>query len=278
MVSAGCDTSSPTSASVSPTASVTGATSSGTVSATASSSPIAAVPDAATFWAMVQMDRPAVPADLSGAAVVDGFRVHPDPDEDGVIHVFTDESVAVNASDIAARPPADQSYLVMNWGDGPNQRVGCGPCRADHQYDPGRYRLTASADNIAGSEAGASRSISLEVQVSARREKPEAPPAPVSTSHFQAFGFMPDVVTRGTDGVLVLPIVFPPGVTRRFPFYSIDCDRPLTIIDRPLVPLVPFPGGVGLTYRALRRGTCVATVYGTDANGPFTETSTVTIE
>jgi hypothetical protein len=223
--------------------------------------------------------------DVSAEAVIDGFRVHPDPDEDGVIHVFTDESVAVNATDIAARPPAEQSYLVINWGDGPNRRVGCGPCRADHQYDPGRYRLTATAEGIPASQSGGetSRSISIEVQVSERREKPEAPQSPVVSSHFQTFGFMPDVVNRGTDFLLVVPFPFPepfpPGVTLRPPFLTLDCAPPiLTVIRRPLVPRVPVPGGFGLTYRALRRGTCVLTAYGTDANGPFTETATLTIQ
>ena len=186
MASGGCDSSSPTRA---------------TESSAASTTANATVPDASTFWAKVQMDPPVAPADLSGAAVVNGFRVHPDPDEDGIIHVFSDQSVAVNATDIAARPPAEQSYLVMNWGDGPNRRVGCGPCRADHEYAPGRYRLTATAEGIPASEAGAdtSRSISLEVQVFARREKPEEPQKPAFVSHFQSFGFMRNAVTVGSD-------------------------------------------------------------------------------
>ena len=261
-VAAGCDSSSPTRA---------------TESSAASATTTATVPDASAFWARVQMDPPVAPADLSGTAVVNGFRVHPDPDEDGVIHVFSDESVAVNATDIAARPPAEQSYLVMNWGDGPNQRVGCGPCRQDHQYAPGRYRLTASADNVPAEPGGEnSRSISLEVQVFARREKPEAPQTPALVSHFQTFGFMPTTVTVGSDFLLVLPIVYPPGVTPRFPFFTLTCTPLLAAIPR-LVPPVPFPGGLGGTLRARRAGTCVATVYGTDATGPFTETSTVTI-
>jgi len=64
---------------------------------------------------------------LTSSAVINGFRVHPDPGDDGVIRVFTDESVVVNATDIKAEPSAPPSYLVVNWGDGPNQRVGCGP-------------------------------------------------------------------------------------------------------------------------------------------------------
>jgi hypothetical protein len=262
-VAAGCDSSSPTRATESPTA-----------SAAAS----ATVTDASAFWAKVQMDPPVAPADLSGTAVVNGFRVHPDPDEDGVIHVFSDESVAVNATDIATRPPAEQSYLVMNWGDGPNRRVGCGPCRADHQYDPGRYRLTATAEGIPAEAGGeTNRSITLEVQVFARREKPEEPQKPAFVSHFQSFGFMPTVVTVGSDFLLVLPLDYPPGVTPRFPFVTLTCTPLLAAIPRLVAP-VPFPGGLGGTLRARRAGTCTAKVYGTDANGPFTETSTVTIQ
>ena len=59
---------------------------------------------------------------LSSSAVINGFRVHPDPGDDGVIRVFTDENVVVNGADIKADPPA-QSFLVVNWGDGPNQRA-----------------------------------------------------------------------------------------------------------------------------------------------------------
>ena len=86
-------------------------------------------------WLTVATGRGA--AALRSSAVIDGFRVHPDPGDDGVIHVFDDENVVVNGADIKADPPA-QSYLVVNWGDGPNQRVGCGPCRQDHGYAPGQ--------------------------------------------------------------------------------------------------------------------------------------------
>jgi len=147
-----------------------------------------------------------------------------------------------------------------------------------------RLRLVTSrhtalwAHNIAPEAGGEnSRSISLEVQVFARREKPAAPQVPAFVSHFQSYGFMPTTVTVGSDFLLVLPLVYPPGVTPRFPFFTLTCTPVLAAIPR-LVPPVPFPGGFGGTLRARRAGTCVSTVYGTDANGPFTETSTVTIQ
>jgi hypothetical protein len=114
------------------------------------------------------------------------------------------------------------------------------------------------------------------VQVSARRER-EEPQKPAFVSRFQAFGFVQNNVTVGSNFLFVVPLVFPPGVTPRIPLYTLIC-TPLTAALPRLVAPVPFPGGFGLTLRANRAGTCVATVYGTDANGPFTETSTVTIQ
>jgi hypothetical protein len=114
-------------------------------------------------WLSVASPRAATGGPRS-TAVIDGFRVHPDPGDDGVIRVFDDENVVVNATDIASRPPDPQSYLVVNWGDGPNQRVGCGPCRQDHPYAAGRYTLVASLDGTASG-----RSISVPVEVSRAR-------------------------------------------------------------------------------------------------------------
>ena len=253
--SAGCDSSSPTKATVSSTVRST-------------------VPEASTLWSMVKINTHATGAGLQSTAVIDGFRVHPDPDEDGVIHVFADESVVVNASDIASRPPAPQSYLVVSWGDGPNQRVGCGPCRADHSYAPGRYRLVASADNLQPSAgSGTDRSTSLEVQVSSRREKPGP-----FVSRFQSFGFDQNDVQVGATFYFVLPIPLPPGIVLVFPGITLNCTPFDAAFPDFLAPIQPFPGGIGLPFVATKPGTCVATVYGEDANGPFTESSTLTIK
>jgi hypothetical protein len=248
---AGCDSSSPTKATVSSTA-----------------------PEASALWSMVKINTHGTGAGLQSTAVIDGFRVHPDPDEDGVIHVFADESVVVNASDIASRPPAPQSFLVVNWGDGPNQRVGCGPCRADHVYAPGRFRLVASADNLQPSAgSGTDRSISLQVQVSSRREKPGP-----FVSRFQSFGFDQNGVQVGATFYFVLPIPLPPGIMLAFPGITLNCTPFDAAFPDILAPFQPFPGGIGLPFTAIKPGTCVATISGTDANGPFTETSTLTIQ
>jgi hypothetical protein len=247
--SVGCDSASPTRATVGSTA-----------------------PDAAALWSMIKFNTHAAPAGLGSTAVIDGFRVHPDPDEDGIIHVFADERVVVNATDIASRPPAPQSYLVVNWGDGPNQRVGCGPCRADHEYAPGRYRLVASADNLQPSAgSGTDRSISLQVQVSSRREKP----APF-VSRFESFGFDQSEVQVGSTFYFVVP--FPPPLGVSISGIFLVCTPFNAASPTILAPPLPFPGGFGLPFLANTPGTCVATLNGSDANGAFTETSTLTIQ
>jgi hypothetical protein len=199
--------------------------------------------------------------------VVNGFRVHPDPDEDGVIHVVSGgERVVVNGSDIASAGPDAQSYLVVNWGDGPNQRVGCGPCRADHDYAPGRYTLVASMDGTGD------RSISIEVQVSAPREKNVAPPPP----RFETFGFVPETLAFHGTGFLVTPFPLPAGVT--VTGLNLSCRPLLTILPNLLSPPQAFPGGLGIPVFANRRGTCTFTISGSDANGPYTQTSTLTVQ
>ena len=151
-------------------------------------------------WLAVSSGQ-AGPAGLRSSAVIDGFRVHPDPGDDGVIRVSEDENVVVNATDIAARPPAPQSYLVVNWGDGPNQRVGCGPCRQDHGYARGRYTLQASVDGTASD-----RSISVAVEVSpSRGEKPNRGKGPI-----QPFELGASDIAVGETMFLVVPIALPP--------------------------------------------------------------------
>src|SRR5215470_485323 len=49
--------------------------------------------------------RSAVSSRATSTAVIDGFRVHPDPDGDGLIHVVEGDGVVVNAADIASQPP-----------------------------------------------------------------------------------------------------------------------------------------------------------------------------
>jgi hypothetical protein len=201
---------------------------------------------------------------VKAAAVINGFRVHPDPGDDGVIRVAEGENVVVNATDIASRPPAPPSYLVVNWGDGPNQRVGCGPCRMDHSYGRGRYTLVASADGLPEE-----RSISVTVEVSGPPREKRRP------SRFEFFGIVPEQMPVGANGRIVLPFYEPPGVI----LYDFDilCE-PLDIIE-PSGP-VEFvePDYVALPFLTTGPGTCTLFIYGEDANGEFTETSTLTIE
>jgi len=200
------------------------------------------------------------PGGLRSSAVIDGFRVHPDPGDDGVIHVFDDESVVVNATDIASRPPAAQSYLVVNWGDGSNQRVGCGPCRQDHDYAPGRYKLVASLDGTASD-----RSISVPVEVSVRG--PRAPSRIGSEGPIQPFDMTNGDVAVGDPTFLLVPADQPPNILFAFLFPP-DCSPPGAAVED-FSSLQPVPPNVGLPYLAVSPGTCTVTAFGALVDGSF---------
>ena len=212
-------------------------------------------------WSYVKGGPSAAARGVEALAVIGGFRVHPDPGDDGVIRVVDGDKVVVNATDIAPRPPAPPSYLVVNWGDGPNQRVGCGPCRMDHAYAPGRYTLVASADGLP-----AERSISITVEVSAAREE--------RTSHVEFFGFSPSDVAVGGTGVILLPTVAPPGVSLTNIFGECVPDEDIL---QPNGTASTFPTYVALPFITTGPGTCTLFLVGEDASGPFTDTSTLTI-
>lgn len=238
----------------------------GALSPTASDTTPAA--RAAAAWAMVKIGTS---GGVASTAVIDGFRVHPDPGDDGVIHVLEGQNVVINATDIASRPPAPQSYLIVNWGEGSNQRVGCGPCRLEHAYGAGRYTLVATADDLLpATPAGAStnRSISLVVEVSTQREPKH--------SLFEAFGFVPSTLSVGDSGIIILPIPPPPGITiTALPFPSCAPLGIFAIIGPPLV----VPSGIGVPIIAIAPGTCTVTISGTDSGeAPFSESSTLTIQ
>ena len=129
----------------------------------------------------------------------------------------SDENVVVNATDIASRPPAPQNYLGVNWGDGSNQRVGCGPCRQDHGYAPGRYTLVASLDGTASG-----RSISVRVEVAAPRERSTRVNA---EGPIQPFALGTSDIAVGETVFLVVPFFLPPTVTSAFLFPP-DCSPP----------------------------------------------------
>jgi hypothetical protein len=219
---------------------------------------------AAGPWAKLKAGGPpAAAAGVKAEAVIDGFRVHPDPGDDGVIRVVEGENVTVNASDIASPPPAPQSFLVVNWGDGGNQRVGCGPCRMDHSYAPGRYTLVASADGLPGD-----RSITLTVDVRPGRRAPN--------TRFQYWGFLDgEQLHIGDPGRIFLPLEEPPGVTLLA--FDVLCSPSYDVLaPNGFVEIHP-PEYVAFPFVAAAPGTCTLYIFGEDANGPFTETSTLTI-
>jgi hypothetical protein len=200
------------------------------------------------------------------SSAVDGFRVHPEPDSDGVVHAFEGENVVVNAADVASRPPAPQTYLIVKWdADGANERVGCGPCRLEHGYSAGRYTLTATADDLQPATALSSstnRSISLVVVVS------PAPSAP-----FQPFEFTPRDIGVGETSLLRIPLLLPEGVTLTGVFLNCSPFNAATIgfpQFAPPVVEIPFTGNVA--------GTCAFSVTGTDGAGtPFKQLAKLTI-
>jgi hypothetical protein len=256
----------------------------GAPSPTASDAAPSARPDAvAAAWAMVRIGTG---GGVASTAVVNGFRVHPDPGDDGVIHVVEGENVVVNAADLASPPPAPQSYLIVKWGDnGPNnQRIGCGPCRLEHGYASGRYTLEATSDDLqptAQARSSTNRSISIVVEVSPQREK-----KPAFVSRFAAVGFLSDTASVGSLVYLFIPIGPQPGVTSFDPvFLNIGCfGGVLGIPPGPPFPPAQFvpnniaPVAIGIPFLAVAPGTCTASISGTDANGPFTETSTITVQ
>jgi hypothetical protein len=234
----------------------------GCSSSSPTAAPVKADASTAALWSRITVLTSARSSGATSAAVIDGFRVHPDPGDDGVIHAVEGENVVVNATDIATRPPGPQSFLVVNWGDGPNQRVGCGPCRMDHPYAPGRYTLIASLDGAPGD-----RSISVPVEISPQREK--------RVSLFPSFGFIPSSLTLGSTGYLVLPFPLPEGVT----VYGLDlsCSPPDVLVPDFMSPPQSFPDGIGLPFLANEVGTCGFSLSGTGPEGPFTATSTLTV-
>ena len=84
---------------------------------------------AAGPWSRIKGSGLSASRGVKAAAVINGFRVHPDPGDDGVIRVREGENVVVNATDIASRPPAPPSYLVVNWGT--DRTSGWAAVRAD---------------------------------------------------------------------------------------------------------------------------------------------------
>ena len=80
----------------------------------------------------------------------------------------------------------------------------------------------------------------------------------------------------GAIGRIVLPFYEPPGVI----LYDFDifCEPTFDIIE-PSGPLeIVEPDYFAFPFLTTGPGTCTLFIYGEDANGEFTETSTLTIE
>jgi hypothetical protein len=210
---------------------------------------------------------------VSRKAVIDGFRVHPDPGDDGVIRVFEGQPVIVNAVDVASVPPAPQTYLIVNWGDGDgNQRTGCGACRLEHLYPSGRYTVVATADDLQpeGQPGRINRSITLTIEVT---------PAPgggiEAVSLFADLGFSPSVLAVGDFGEFFIPRAFftnpPDNIIEQC---TTDPGPPPFAIGPPAV----LPRGLVFPIFALIPGRCTLTIISHDADGnQFRDVATLRI-
>jgi hypothetical protein len=210
---------------------------------------------------------------VSKTAVIDGFRVHPDPGDDGVLRVFEGQPVIVNAADLASAPPAPETFLIVSWGDGDgNQRVGCGACRVEHLYASGRYTLVATADDLQpeGRAGRVNRSITLTIEVT---------PAPAggieAVSRFADFAFTPSVLAVGDFGEFFIPRAFftdpPDNVIQQC---TTDPGPPPFAFGPPVF----IPRGLVIPIFALTPGRCTLTIISHDADGnQFRDVATVRI-
>lgn len=98
------------------------------------------------------------------------FRIKPAPDANGVIVLDSGEKLIVNANDDLRANPNATLHLIVNWGDGPNARIGCGPCRLEHAYTkPGRYEAEATIDDgLPAGQASAATTVSRRFRVEVR--------------------------------------------------------------------------------------------------------------
>jgi hypothetical protein len=104
------------------------------------------------------------------AQTLDGsFRIKPEPNANGLIVVAVGETVIVNANDDRAANPSETLHLIVNWGDGPNERVSCGPCRLEHAYTKGGlYLMEATIDDGKPGSASAATTVSKRYRVEVR--------------------------------------------------------------------------------------------------------------
>src|SRR5262249_48108881 len=142
--------------------------------------------------------RAAIASRASSTAVIDGFRVHPDPGGDGLIHVMEGDGVVVNAADIASQPPAPVTYLIVNWGDSGNDPISCGACRLTHAYKPGRYTVVATTDDLQPGTDKRTATFTVDV----------APLVTPRQSPFKGVAIVPNIVHVGESATGIAPLTF----------------------------------------------------------------------
>lgn len=106
------------------------------------------------------------------------FQTTPAADGEQVIHVAMDEVVVINGARFSPANADDELKIEVEWGDGQQSTSGCGPCRVDHVYRPGRYELTATIhDRRLADRGSVTQAFTVVVQGPAEPD-PAAPALP----------------------------------------------------------------------------------------------------
>lgn len=128
---------------------------------------------------------------------VGNFRTQPAADTDDIIRVGVGNSVEINGSRFTSSNPDDQLKLEVEWGDGGSSATGCGPCRVDHVYRPGRYQLTATIHDRRVLDRGSAMQV-FTVVVQGPGE-PFPPPVGLMSNAGQFAGTTPFKVCRADE-------------------------------------------------------------------------------
>ena len=139
---------------------------------------------------------------VRAAAVINGFRVHPDPGDDGVIRVAEGENVVVNATDIASRPPAPRATWSSTGGTDRTSAWAAVRAAWITPTDGAAIRWSRART---GSRRNAEISVTVEVSGPPREKR--------RPSRFEFFGIVPEQMPVGAIGRIVIPLYEPPGVT-----------------------------------------------------------------
>ena len=83
------------------------------------------------------------------------FQTTPAADGEWVIRAFVDDLVVISGARFSPGRPDDELKVEVEWGDGDRSTAGCGPCRVEHSYRPGRYEQTATIHDRRLADRGA---------------------------------------------------------------------------------------------------------------------------